>query len=91
MNKSELVDKVVEKANITKREAEAILNALTDSIMEAVAGGEKVVLVGFGTFERRERQAREGRNPQTGQTISIPASKVPVFAAGKAFKEAVSG
>ena len=90
MNKGELVDKIAEKADVTKKEADAILTALTESIMEAVAEGDKVTLVGFGTFERRERQAREGRNPQTGQTISIPASKVPAFAAGKAFKESVA-
>ncbi len=91
MNKGELVDQIAEKANVTKKEADAILSAAVESIMEAVAEGDKVTLVGFGTFERRDRQAREGRNPQTGQTISIPASKVPAFSAGKGFKDAVAG
>ncbi len=91
MNKGELVDKVAEKTGVTKREAEATLNALTESIMEAVAGGEKVTLVGFGTFEARQRQEREGRNPKTGETMTIPASTVPAFSAGKLFKETVAG
>jgi DNA-binding protein HU-beta len=91
MNKGELVDKIAEKANVTKREAEAMLNALTESIMEAVADGEKVTLVGFGTFEARQRQEREGRNPKTGETMTIPASTVPAFSAGKLFKETVAG
>ncbi|MBD2024391.1 HU family DNA-binding protein [Leptolyngbya sp. FACHB-711] len=91
MNKGELVDKIAEKANVTKREAEAMLNALTESIMEAVADGEKVTLVGFGTFEARQRQEREGRNPKTGEAMTIPASTVPAFSAGKLFKETVAG
>ncbi|MBD1848989.1 HU family DNA-binding protein [Cyanobacteria bacterium FACHB-502] len=91
MNKGELVDKVAEKTGVTKREAEATLNALTESIMEAVAGGEKVTLVGFGTFEARQRQEREGRNPKTGESMTIPASTVPAFSAGKLFKETVAG
>ncbi len=91
MNKGELVNKIAEKANVTKREAEAMLNALTESIMEAVADGEKVTLVGFGTFEARQRQEREGRNPKTGETMTIPASTVPAFSAGKLFKETVAG
>jgi DNA-binding protein HU-beta len=91
MNKGELVDKVAEKANVTKREAEAALNALTESIMEAVANDEKVTLVGFGTFEARQRQERTGRNPKTGETMTIPASTFPAFSAGKAFKETVAG
>lgn len=91
MNKGELVDKVAEKADVTKREAEAMLNALIESIMEAVADGEKVTLVGFGTFEARQRQEREGRNPKTGETMTIPASTVPAFSAGKLFKGTVAG
>ena len=91
MNKGDLIDKVAEKTGVTKREAEATLNALTESIMEAVAGGEKVTLVGFGTFEARQRQEREGRNPKTGETMTIPASTVPAFSAGKLFKETVAG
>ncbi|HEY9738052.1 MAG TPA: HU family DNA-binding protein [Trichocoleus sp.] len=91
MNKAELVDKVAEKANVTKKEADALINAITESVMEAVAAGEKVTLVGFGTFEPRSRAEREGRNPKTGETMKIPASTVPAFSAGKLFKEKVSG
>jgi len=90
MNKGELVDKVAEKANVTKKVAEGIVTAAMESIMEAVSQGEKVVLVGFGSFEPRERKAREGRNPKTGETIEIPATTVPGFSAGKLFKEMVS-
>lgn len=90
MNKGELVDKVAEKANVTKKQADAVLSAAIDSIMEAAAGGEKVTLVGFGTFEARKRQAREGRNPKTGETMTIPETIVPIFSAGKLFKEKVS-
>lgn len=90
MNKGELVDKVAEKAGIPKKQADAVLTAAIDSIMEAVSTGDKVTLVGFGSFEPRERSAREGRNPQTGKTIQIPATKVPAFSAGKQFKELVS-
>lgn len=89
MNKSELVAAMAEKANLSKKDAELALNALTDSVAGALKGGDKVVLVGFGTFETRERAAREGRNPQTGATIKIAASKVPAFKAGKALKDAV--
>lgn len=91
MNKAELVDKVAEKANVTKKEADTLINAITESVMEAVAAGEKVTLVGFGTFEPRSRAEREGRNPKTGETMKIPASTVPAFSAGKLFKEKVSG
>jgi DNA-binding protein HU-beta len=90
MNKSELVDAISEKSETTKKDAEAILNALVESIVEAVSGGDKVTLVGFGTFEARERQAREGRNPSTGKAMKIPAKTVPAFTAGKQFKEQVS-
>lgn len=89
MNKSELVADMAEKASLSKKDAELALNALTDSVADALKGGDKVVLVGFGTFETRERAAREGRNPQTGATIKIAASKVPAFKAGKALKDAV--
>ena len=78
------------KANLNKKETDACLSATIDTIMEAVAGGEKVTLVGFGSFEPRERQAREGRNPQTGETIAIAARTVPAFSAGKAFKDKVA-
>ncbi|WP_088895015.1 HU family DNA-binding protein [Leptolyngbya ohadii] len=91
MNKGELVDKIAEKADIPKKTAEAVLTAAIESIMESVADGEKVTLVGFGTFEPRQRQEREGRNPKTGETMTIPASTVPAFSAGKVFKDSVAG
>ncbi len=87
MNKGELVDAVAVKVNVTKKEAEAIVTATFEAIQEAVAAGDKVTLVGFGSFEPRERQERTGRNPQTGEAIQIPATTVPAFAAGKQFKE----
>jgi DNA-binding protein HU-beta len=90
MNKGELVDKVAEKASVTKKEADAVITATIESIMEAVADGQKVTLVGFGSFEPRERKEREGRNPKTGDTMVIPATKVPAFSAGKLFKEKVA-
>ena len=86
MNKAELVSRMAEKSELTKKEAEMALNALMESIQEALVSGDKVQLVGFGTFETRERAAREGRNPRTKETINIPASTVPVFKAGKEFK-----
>lgn len=89
MNKTELVSSIAEKSELTKKDAEKALNALFASIEEALARGEKVQLVGFGTFEVRERKARTGRNPQTGEEIQIAAAKVPAFKAGKALKEAV--
>lgn len=89
MNKGELIDAIVTKVDVTKKEADAILTATLETILESVAQGEKVTLVGFGTFEARERQAREGRNPATGQPIQIPATRVPVFSAGKGFKDRV--
>jgi DNA-binding protein HU-beta len=90
MNKGELVDKVAEKASVTKKEADAVITATIESIMEAVANGQKVTLVGFGSFEPRERKEREGRNPKTGDTMVIPATVVPAFSAGKLFKEKVA-
>jgi DNA-binding protein HU-beta len=90
MNKGELVDAIAAKAGVTKREADEILTATLDVIVDAVSSGDKVTLVGFGTFEPRARQAREGRNPQSGETIQIPATTVPAFSAGKAFKDKVS-
>ncbi|MEP0872402.1 HU family DNA-binding protein [Trichocoleus desertorum AS-A10] len=90
MNKGELVDAVAGKASVTKKQAEAIVTATFEAIQETVASGDKVTLVGFGTFEARERQAREGRNPKTGDKMQIPATKVPAFSAGKVFKEKVS-
>ncbi len=96
MNKGELVDKVAEKASasiektVTKKEVDLVITATIDAIMEAVAEGNKVTLVGFGSFEPRERKEREGRNPKTGDTMVIPATTVPAFSAGKLFKEKVA-
>ena len=91
MNKVELVAAIAEKANFTKKDAEAALNAVTASIEEALIKGEKVQLIGFGTFETRERKARQGRNPRKpGEIIKIAASKAPVFKAGKALKDSVN-
>ena len=91
MNKAELVASIAEKSNLTKKDAEAALNGFIKSVEEALAGGDKVQLVGFGTFEVRERKAREGRNPRNPQeVIHIPASNAPVFKAGKALKEVVN-
>ncbi len=89
MKKLELVAKIAEKTNLTKKDAEIALKAITDAITEALIAGEKVALTGFGTFETRDRAAREGRNPRTGETIQIPAQKTPAFKAGKALKDAV--
>lgn len=91
MNKGELVDAVAEKAMVTKKQADAILSAAMDAIIEAVVNGDKVTLVGFGSFERRERAEREGRNPKTNEKMVIPATRVPAFSAGKSFKEKVAG
>lgn len=90
MNKVELVASVAEKAGLSKKDAEKAVAAVLDTVVDAVAKDDKVQLVGFGTFEVRTRAARTGRNPQTKQTITIPASKAPVFKAGKAFKDAVA-
>jgi DNA-binding protein HU-beta len=90
MNKGELVDAIAQKADCTKKDADAILTAVLDTVLDTVASGEKVTLVGFGTFEVRDRSAREGRNPSTGATIQIPATRVPAFSAGKLFKEKVA-
>lgn len=89
MNKTELIAAVAEKADITKKDAEKAISALLDTIVEKVAEGEDIRIVGFGTFERHDRKERTGCNPQTKEKITIPASKVPVFKAGKAFKDAV--
>ncbi|MBE9101321.1 HU family DNA-binding protein [Vacuolonema iberomarrocanum] len=90
MNKGELVDMVAERASVTKKVADAVLTATIESIMEVVAKGDKVTLVGFGSFDRRDRKAREGRNPKTGEAMEIPATMVPGFSAGKQFKEMVA-
>jgi DNA-binding protein HU-beta len=91
MNKGELVDAIAAKADVTKKEADAIVSAALEVITEAVSEGNKVTLVGFGSFEKRHRKAREGRNPKTGETMTIAATSVPAFSAGKLFKEKVSG
>ena len=90
MTKIELVAAMAEKAGLTKKDAEAALKAFTDVVTDELKKGEKVALVGFGTFEVSERAAREGRNPQTGDTIQIAASKAPKFKAGKALKDAIN-
>ncbi len=90
MNKSELVASVAEAAELTKKDAEKAVNAVFASVQKALVEGDKVQVIGFGTFEVKTRAARKGRNPQTGDTIEIPASKNPVFKAGKALKEAVN-
>lgn len=90
MNKTELVAAVAEQADISKKDAEKALKAFVDVVTEEMKKGEKVQLVGFGTFEVSERAAREGRNPQTGETMTIAASKAPKFKAGKALKDMVN-
>ena len=88
-NKAELVDRVAKKTQLTKKDVSATVEALFETIQEALKAGEKVQVIGFGNFEVRDRAARKGRNPQTGKEIKIKASKVPAFKAGKALKEAV--
>ncbi len=90
MNKTELVAAIAEKAELTKKDAESALGAMVDAITQALAQGDKVQLIGFGTFEVKNRAARTGRNPQTNETIEIAASKYPVFKAGKALKDKVA-
>ena len=89
MNKTELVTAVAEAAGLSKKDTENVLKAFVNVVTEELRKGEKVQLVGFGTFEVSERAAREGRNPQTGETMSIAACKAPKFKAGKALKDAV--
>jgi DNA-binding protein HU-beta len=91
MNKGQLKDAVAEAAGLSGADAERALDAVIDTITKAVAQGDKVTIVGFGTFEPRERSARTGRNPQTGAEIQIAATTVPGFKAGAAFKQAVGG
>ena len=90
MNRTELVAAMAEKTQLSKKDAEAALKAFVDVVSEEMKKGEKVQLVGFGTFEVSERAAREGRNPQTGETMTIAASKTPKFKAGKALKDMVN-
>ncbi|NMA92126.1 MAG: HU family DNA-binding protein [Firmicutes bacterium] len=89
MNKSELIETVSEKTDVTKKVADKVVNAVFDTIIESLASEEKVQVIGFGTFEVRHRDAREGRNPATGEKIMIPALKVPAFKAGKRLKDRV--
>ena len=89
MNKSELIAKIADKAELTKKDAEKALNAFVESVTEALKADDKVVLVGFGSFEAKKRAARKGKNPQTGAIIDIPAATVPAFKVGKALKDAV--
>lgn len=89
MNKAELIDAIVAKTEMSKKDADAALSAVVDAIKDALKAGEKVQLVGFGTFSVKERAARTGKNPATGATIQIPACKVPAFAAGKALKDSI--
>ena len=90
MNKTELVAAMAEKTELSKKDAEKALKAFTDVVAEELTKGEKIQLVGFGTFEVVDRPAREGRNPKTGETMKIAASKAPKFKAGKALKDAVN-
>ena len=87
MNKTELIAEVSKKTGMSKKDAERAVNAAVDAITEALVSGDKVQLVGFGSFETKQREARMGRNPKTKEPIEIPASKVPVFKAGKALKD----
>ena len=90
MNKTELVAAMAEQAGLSKKDAEAALKAFTDVVADELKKGDKIQLVGFGTFEVGERAAREGRNPQTGETMTIAACKAPKFKAGKALKDAIN-
>ena len=89
MNKTQLIDVVATKTGLKKKDAEAAVNAVNEAITEALKAGDKVQIIGFGTYEVKERAAREGRNPKTGETIKIAASKAPAFSAGKGLKDAV--
>lgn len=94
MNRAELVTAIASQTKeleLTKKEVDAVLTAFTDTVTTTVASGEKVTIVGFGSFESRQRNEREGRNPKTGEAMTIPACVVPAFSAGKGFKEVVAG
>ena len=90
MNKTELIAAVAEKTDLSKKDADAAVSAVLGAITDALKAGDKIQLVGFGTFEVRNRAAKQGRNPRTGETMTVPASKVPAFKAGKALKDAVA-
>jgi DNA-binding protein HU-beta len=89
MNKTDLINNIAEKSGLTKKDVETVLNSFVGEVTDALSSGDKVQLVGFGTFETRKRSGRTGRNPQTGTSISIPESVVPAFKAGNKLKEAV--
>ena len=89
MNKTELINAVAESSDLSKKDAGKAVDAVFETVMDTLGESEKVQIIGFGTFEVRDRAARKGRNPQTGEEIQIPASKVPAFRAGKALKDAV--
>ena len=90
MNKTELIAAVAEKTDLSKKDADAAVSAVLGAITDALKAGDKIQLVVFGTFEVRNRAAKQGRNPRTGETMTVPASKVPAFKAGKALKDAVA-
>ncbi|MBE6924397.1 MAG: HU family DNA-binding protein [Ruminococcaceae bacterium] len=90
MNKTELINAVAERSGVTKKDTEKVISAAIDAITAALAEGDKIQLTGFGSFEVKERAARTGRNPRTGEATEIAASRVPVFKAGKALKDSVS-
>ncbi|MDN3525295.1 HU family DNA-binding protein [Halomonas sabkhae] len=91
MNKSELVKQIAATTDLSQAQAERCLTAFTDSVAKTLSQGDKLTLLGFGTFETRERAARTGRNPQTGEEMTIPSAKVPAFKAGQGLKDAVKG
>lgn len=91
MNKSELIEAIAKEADLSKKDAETAVNAYANVVTKALKKGDKVTLVGFGSYEVRKRAARKGKNPQTGEVIKIKAAKVPAFKAGKALKDAVNG
>ena len=90
MNKTQFIEAIAAKADMKKKDAEAAVNAVVEAIAEALKAGDKVQLIGFGTFEVKESAARQGRNPRTGETIKIEASKTPAFSAGKGLKSAIN-
>lgn len=90
MTKSELINQIAEKSELTKKDAEKAFSAVVSTITEALINGDKVQIVGFGTFEVRDRKEKQSKNPQTGETITVPAKKAPAFKAGKALKDAVN-
>lgn len=90
VNKTELINAAAEAAQVSKKDAAAVVNAVLDTIAQTLADGDKVQLVGFGNFEVRERKARQGKNPRTGEAVTIAACKVPAFKAGKALKDGVN-